>query len=83
VAEAYFGDEFPAVTLTSPGVPGIALEYETFEEITDDIDMARIYGGIHFRFDQRAGAQQGKRIGARVYMDNLRKRDDSGASGLP
>jgi hypothetical protein len=76
VAEAYFGDEFPAVTLTSPAVPGIALEYETFEEITDDIDMARIYGGIHFRFDQRAGARQGKRIGARVYIDNLRKRDD-------
>jgi hypothetical protein len=38
--------------------------------------MARIYGGIHFRFDQRAGARQGKRIGARVYIDNLRKRDD-------
>jgi hypothetical protein len=75
VAEAYFGDEFPAVTLTNPAVPGIALEYETFEDITDDIDTARIYGGIHFRFDQRAGARQGTRIGARVYTDNLRKRD--------
>jgi hypothetical protein len=76
VAEAYFGDEFRAITLTHPAVPGIALEYETFEDITDDIDTARIYGGIHFRFDQRAGGRQGKRIGARVYMDNLRKRDD-------
>jgi hypothetical protein len=75
VAETYLGDEFPAVTLTNPAVPGIALEYEAFDEITDDIDMARIYGGIHFRFDQRAGARQGMRIGTRVYMDNLRKRD--------
>lgn len=73
VAEAYLGSEFPSVTLTNPAVPGIALEYEAFEEITDDIDMARIYGGIHFRFDQRAGARQGKQIGARVYMANLRK----------
>ncbi len=76
VVEAYFGDEFPAVTLTNPAVPGVALEYEAFEEITDDIDMARIYGGIHFRFDQRAGARQGTRVGARVYMGNLRKRAD-------
>jgi hypothetical protein len=75
VAEAVFGDEFSTVTLTNPAVPGIVLEYETFEEITDDIDMARIYGGIHFRFDQRAGARQGTRIGARVYVANLRKRD--------
>ena len=75
VAEAFFGDEFPAITLTHPAMPGIALEYATFDDITDDIDTARVYGGIHFRFDQRAGARQGKRIGAWVYAHNLQKRD--------
>jgi hypothetical protein len=73
IAEAFFGDEFPAVMLTHPAMPDITLEYTTFGDITDDIDTARIYGGIHFRFDQRAGARQGRRIGAWVYAHNLRK----------
>lgn len=33
------------------------------------------YGDIHFRFDQRAGGQQGTRVGAWVYTHRLRKRD--------
>ena len=33
------------------------------DQITADIDDARVYGGIHFRFDQEAGARQGRSIG--------------------
>lgn len=76
IAESFFGDEFPEVTLTHPAMPGVALSYSSFEDITDDIDTARIYGGIHFRFDQRAGARQGRRIGAWVHAHQLRKRGD-------
>ena len=32
-----------------------------FGEIARDIVGARIFGGIHFRFDQEAGARQGPR----------------------
>jgi hypothetical protein len=62
------------ITLTNPAVPGVALHYRSFEEITSDIDDARVFGGIHFRFDQRAGAVQGRRIGRYVAANNLRKR---------
>ncbi len=34
--------------------------------------LARIYGGIHFRFDQRAGAKQGRSIGAYIHRRHLR-----------
>jgi hypothetical protein len=34
-----------------PAVPGVTLNYTRFSQITDDISDARIYGGIHFRFD--------------------------------
>lgn len=71
VAEAHFGEDFPAVALANPLVPDVTLEYDTFEDITDDIDDARVYGGIHFRFDQRAGGRQGRRIGAWVNAHNL------------
>jgi hypothetical protein len=72
VAETFFGDDDHLIVLSNPAVPGIALEYDSFEAITEDIDDARVYGGIHFRFDQRAGARQGKRIGAWVVHHHLK-----------
>ena len=74
VAEAVLGDEETEIVLSSPAVPDVIREYTTFEEITDDIDDARVYGGIHFRFDQRAGARQGRKIGAWVVKHYLRRR---------
>jgi hypothetical protein len=53
-------------------VPSTVLQYTTFKQITDDISDARIYGGIHFRFDQVAGARLGRAIGRAVYKNNLR-----------
>ena len=41
-------------------------------QITDDIDDARVYGGIHFRTDQDAGARLGRAVGREVYKHNLR-----------
>ena len=56
-----------------PTVPGVTLQYNRFNQITDDISDARIYGGIHFRFDQEAGADLGRDIGTYVYQHNLRR----------
>ena len=42
-----------------------------FSEITHEIDDARVYGGIHFRFDQDAGARLGRAVGSTVYRRNL------------
>ena len=43
------------ITLTIPSLPTIVLRYRTLNQLTDDVDDARVYGGIHFRFDQEAG----------------------------
>jgi hypothetical protein len=50
----------------------VTLHYTSFHDITDDIDDARVYGGIHFRFDQEAGGRLGRRVGRYVYGHNLR-----------
>ena len=73
VAEAFFGEDEQRIVLTHPAVPGVVLEYGSFEEITQDIDDARVYGGIHFRFDQRAGARMGRDIGRWVVRHHLRR----------
>jgi len=43
------------------------------KDITSDIADARVYGGIHFRFDQDAGGVLGRAVATAVYKNNLRK----------
>jgi hypothetical protein len=72
VLEHVFGEDGHAIILRNPQLPGVVLHYTAFEQITDDIDDARIYGGVHYRFDQEAGARQGRRIGAYIVRHALR-----------
>ena len=60
-----------SIVISHPAVPGVVVHYTSLKQITDDIDDARIYGGIHFRFDQEAGAKQGRRVGQYVYAHSL------------
>jgi hypothetical protein len=53
----------------------VILQYSSVKEITDDIDDARVYGGIHFRFDQEAGGRQGSRIATYLQSRCLRPLD--------
>jgi len=72
VLEAELGPAGHAITLTNPVLPDIVLTYRTFKEITDDIDDARIYGGVHYRFDQEAGALMGKQVADYILKHALR-----------
>jgi hypothetical protein len=72
VLRRLFGEAGHSITLTNPAVPTITLQYTSFKQITDDISDARVYGGIHFRTDQEAGADLGRAIGTAVYKNNLR-----------
>jgi hypothetical protein len=45
---------------------------DCLKQITDDISDARVYGGIHFRTDQDAGAVAGRANCSAVYKNNLR-----------
>ena len=71
VMRRLYGDAGFSVTLSNPAVPSIVLQYTSLRQITDDISDARVYGGIHFRTDQVAGAQMGRAIGTAVFKNNL------------
>jgi hypothetical protein len=72
VLERAFGKDGMAITLTNPTLPTIVLHYTAWDQITDDISDARVYGGIHFRFDQDAGAHQGRAVGKYILRNYLR-----------
>jgi hypothetical protein len=76
VLERVYGPRNHLITLSNPAVAGVILQYQTFEQITHDISDARVYGGIHFRFDQETGAEQGRRVGEYVHQHILRRVND-------
>jgi hypothetical protein len=76
VLRRIYGEAGHSMTLTNPVVPSITLQYTSFKQITDDISDARVYGGIHFRTDQEAGADLGRAVGTAVYKNNLRPLHD-------
>ena len=71
VLDRLYGDRH-TITISNLAL-GISLNYHTLREITEDIADARIYGGIHYRFDQEEGAEQGREVGDYVYRHDLRR----------
>lgn len=63
VLEAEFGARFPEVTMTSPTLPGVVRRWTTPKAFTDEVSMARIYGGIHYRTSAVVGQAMGRQIG--------------------
>jgi hypothetical protein len=66
------------ITNTVPALgalPSIVItkHYTKLKEIGDDVDDARVYGGIHWRFDQDGGNVLGRAIARDVVRHNLRR----------
>jgi hypothetical protein len=72
VLEHVYGPDGHTITLTSTAVPDVVLHYSSWKQITDDIDDARIFGGVHFRFDQEAGTRLGRQVAAHILQTKLR-----------
>jgi hypothetical protein len=64
----------PPLTTVTPALPGIILtrHYTQLKGIADDVDDARVYGGIHFRFDQQGGNTLGRAVATYVFKNTLR-----------
>jgi hypothetical protein len=76
VLRRLYGEGGHSITLVNPynaSVASLQFTYTTFNQICDDVDDARVYGGIHFRFDQVTGGRLGREVGTYVYKHNLRK----------
>jgi hypothetical protein len=72
VLENLYGSRRRSLILSNPAVPGLTLNYNKLKEITQDIDDARVYGGVHFRFEQEAGADLGRHVGEYLYKRSIR-----------
>ena len=73
VLRRLYGEGEHTITITNPAFPSMTYHYTEFKQILKDVSDARVYGGIHFRFDQDAGERLGRAVGTAVYKGNLRK----------
>lgn len=83
ILERIFSNRPHSIALSTASMPGFLLQYDSLSEITDDIDNARVYGGIHFRYDQEAGGDQGIEIGRYIYREKLRCARGCESSDVP
>lgn len=64
-----YGRKQHDITLSDAAVPGIVVRYNDLLDITDDVTIARVAGGIHFRIDQDVA----DRMGADIARYNLER----------
>ncbi len=62
----FYGRDDLVFTAQSDSLPGVFRTFSSLAGCADEIGMSRIYGGIHFRFDNVEGKRTGGRIGDHV-----------------
>lgn len=63
VLEAEFGTGANSLSMTSPTAPGVTHKWPNIEAYAEEVSVARIYGGLHYRNSTMVGKAMGKKIG--------------------
>jgi hypothetical protein len=72
---------FTSTAEISAGGPTITRSFDGFWEAAEEAGASRIYGGIHWSFDNEAGLESGRSIGEFVAGNLLRARSNAGQAG--
>jgi hypothetical protein len=81
LANFYGSDNFAFTTDTeSPFLaPGTTRSFSSFSEAADEAGMSRIYGGIHFSFDNTSGQEIGTNVGNYIFSNYLQPVPEPGS----
>ena len=72
---AFFGtDEIPySVTST---VTGTTHSFASFEDVVEEVDNARIFGGMHYHHSVKEGNRLGRRVADYILMHKFCRADE-------
>jgi hypothetical protein len=73
VLQGVAGNEVGEITMTSPTAPGVIRTWTRLQDYNDEVAMARIYAGFHYRFSTVVGKDMGKKIGELAVATQLRR----------
>jgi PAP2 superfamily len=60
---AFFGTDAVSFSLSTDSLPGVTHSYASFSAAVREVSDARVYAGIHWRFDVEAGEALGYAVG--------------------
>jgi hypothetical protein len=73
VEAALGGADIPEVSMTSATAPGVTHRWTNVWAYADEVALARIYAGFHYRFSTRVGQDMGRQIGRLVAESLMQK----------
>jgi hypothetical protein len=62
VIQKVVGNDVAEITMTSPTAPGFARKWTRVQDYMDEVSMARIYSGFHYRFSTKVAEDMGRKI---------------------
>jgi hypothetical protein len=60
-----------SLTITTPGLPGVERSFAQISDAVDEVKVARIYAGFHYRFSVNTGEEVGAQIADYVLANAL------------
>jgi hypothetical protein len=73
----FFGRDDIRYQATWAGAGGATRSYAGFHQMANEMERSRIYGGIHFTFDQVAGQSAGRNVANYVFLNFMKPRCNS------
>jgi hypothetical protein len=71
VLERFFGTDAISFSTASDGLPGVTRSFSSLSAAAEEAGQSRIYGGIHWQFDNQAGLASGRALGDIVFFNFL------------
>ena len=79
VLQGVAGNEIGELSMSSPTAPGVIRKWTRVQDYSDEVAMARIYAGFHYRFSTIVGKDMGKKIGELAVATQLRRAESAAA----
>lgn len=71
ILELFFGTDAVTFTTTSDGLPGVQRSFTSFSQAAEEAGQSRIYGGIHWQYDNQVGLASGRTLAEEVFFNFL------------
>jgi membrane-associated phospholipid phosphatase len=68
----FFGTDAVSFTTTSDDFPGVSRSFSSFSAAAAEAGISRVYGGIHWQYDNVDGLTSGAAVGNYVAQNFLR-----------
>jgi hypothetical protein len=79
VIQGVAGGEIGEISMTSATAPGVIRKWTRLQDYSEEVSMARIYAGFHYRFSTIVGKDMGKKIGELIVATQMRRAESASA----